>query len=59
MSLYRGFSLIARGLTSKRFLTTSAPRLSDNLFVHRNNDPDVDKFDWNAENRKVCIFVNV
>ena len=51
MSLSRGFNLV-RSLTSVRRLTTSTPRLSDKLFVHRNTDPDVDKFEWNAENKK-------
>lgn len=55
MSLSR-YSNFLRNYASKRLLTTSSVRLSDDkLFIHRSKDPDVDNFAFTAENIKVCF----
>lgn len=38
-----------------RSLMTSGVRTSDALFVHRDKDPDAEKFEFTPENKKVCF----
>ena len=56
MALIRNFGLLKTiAQTSTRSIVTSASRQSDSLFVHRENDINIEKFEFTDDNKKVLF----